>query len=374
MSWDTRPVMDQRLEFVSLARLDGSNRRELCRRFGISPGTGYKWLERHVSGEGCADRSRRPHASPGRSPAAVEAAVLAVRDQHPAWGARKIHAVLSGKLSGLPCASTIHAVLHRHDRIVPPPGGARATGRFERQEPNELWQMDFKGWSRLGNGTALHPLTVIDDHSRYCLCIEALANETGGAVSPVLEQAFRIHGLPLAFYADNGKPWGDSQNMHWSKFGVWLLKLGVELIHSRPYHPQGRGKNERFHRTLKCEVLDLNALHDHQAAQQAFDAWRHIYNHDQPHGGLNHKVPASRYRASSRAMPRKIPEPEYGPDEIVRHVPPSDGHVAFKGRHWNVPAAFCGESLAIRPKAADGHYAIFFASHHIRDIDLTKPK
>lgn len=366
--------MDQRLEFVRLALLDGSNRRELCRRFGISPGTGYKWLERHVSGESCCDRSRRPHTSPAQSPAAVEAAVLEVRERHPAWGARKIHAVLSDKHSDVPCPSTIHAILRRHHRIVPPLGGSRATGRFEREEPNQLWQMDFKGWSRLGNGMALHPLTVIDDHSRYCLCIAALAGETGATVKPALEQVFRIHGLPLALYTDNGKPWGDSQNMQWSRFGIWLLKLGVELIHSRPYHPQGRGKNERFHRSLGDEVLALRPLHDLAEAQRAFDRWRHVYNHERPHGGLDHKIPASRYQVSPRPMPRKLPEPEYAEGDIVRRISSTKGYIAFKGRSWKVPKAFCGETLVIRPKATDGQYTVFFASHPIRDINLTEPK
>ena len=374
MPWNTRSVMDQRLEFVRLALLDGSNRRELCRRFGINPGTGYKWLERHVSGESCCDRSRRPHTSPAQSPAAVEAAVLEVRERHPAWGARKIHAVLLGKHSDVPCPSTIHAILRRHHRIVPPFGGSRATGRFEREDPNQLWQMDFKGWSRLGYGMALHPLTVIDDHSRYCLCIAALAGETGATVKPALEQVFRIHGLPLALYTDNGKPWGDSQNMQWSRFGIWLLKLGVELIHSRPYHPQGRGKNERFHRSLGDEVLAFRPLHDLAEAQRAFDRWRHVYNHERPHGGLDHKTPASRYRVSLRPMPRKLPEPEYGEGDIVRRISSTKGYIAFKGRNWKVPEAFCGETLVIRPKATDGQYGVFFASHPIRHIDLTEPK
>jgi putative transposase len=374
MGWDTRSVMDQRLEFVRVALLEGSNRRELCRRFGISPQTGYKWLERFQAGEvSCADHSRRPHVSPRRSAQALEASVLAVRDQHPAWGARKIHAVLAESGTAMPVPSTVHAILRRHDRIIPPPGGRLATGRFERAAANELWQMDFKGWSRLGNGQALHPLTVVDDHSRFSPCIEALADETGASVKSVLERVFRSHGLPLAFYADNGKPWGDIKNLHWTRFSVWLLKLGIELIHSTPYRPQGRGKNERFHLTLKREVLDLRPLHDHAAAQRAFDAWRHVYNHQRPHDALDLKTPASRYQMSPRPMPHKLPEPDYGDGEIVRQVS-NAGHIAFKGKRWRVPKAFRGERLVIRPTLDDGCFTIFFASHPITKIDLTSSK
>jgi len=121
--------------------------------------------------------------------------------------------------------------------------------------PNLLWQMDFKGWIPLGEGGRCHPLTVVDDHSRYSVCLEACTNEQSSTVQGRLELTFRRYGLPEAFFVDNGAPWGDSSGQHWTRFSVWLLKLGIAVLHSRPYHPQSRGKNERFHRTLKAEVF-----------------------------------------------------------------------------------------------------------------------
>ena len=166
MVWREFSVMDQRLEFVRLCLLEGSNIRELCRRFGISAQTGYKWLDRFDGDKAsCKDRSRRPLSSPWRSSAVVEASILKVRDEHPAWGARKIAAVLAREVDQVvPATSTVHAILARHDRIGLPKGGPDAHMRFERPTPNELWQMDFKGASTLGNGQRLHPLTIIDDH------------------------------------------------------------------------------------------------------------------------------------------------------------------------------------------------------------------
>lgn len=367
--------MQQRQEFVRLAMLEGANRRELCRRFGISPPTAYKWLGRVAAGEtGCSERSRRPHHSPERSAPQVEAAVLAVRDRHPAWGARKIAAVLKRQACEVPAASTIHMILTRHGRIVPPPGGAAAHIRFERDEPNSLWQMDFKGYSRLGNGTRLCPLTVIDDHSRFAVCVAACANETGPTVKARLQQVFRTYGLPQAFFVDNGKPWGDSQPTNWTKFRVWLLKLGIELIHARPYHPQSRGKNERFHRSMDDEVFAMRPLADHAEAQRAFDTWRPVYNFERPHEGIGFATPAQRYRPSSRSMPAKLPDVEYAPSDIVRTISQTKGYVVFKGRNWKVPEAFGGERLAIRPTAKDGIYGVYFASHLIRTIDLNTPK
>lgn len=375
MPWREVSVMEQRREFVRLALMEGSNRRELCRRFGISPPTAYKWLERWSEGEaGLADRSRRPHASPGRTRAELEAALLAVRDAHPAWGARKIARRLTWEGLEPPAVSTVHEILRRSGRIAPdPPSPGKAYGRFERPEPNQLWQMDFKGWVRLADGSPCHPLTIIDDHSRFAPCLEACADQQGATVRGRLERIFRRYGLPDAFFVDNGRPWGDPSGEAWTRFEVWLLKLGIGLVHSRPYHPQGRGKNERFHRTLAAEVFAQQRFSGFDQVQRAFDRWREVYNFERPHEALGQEPPASRYRPSPRAMPDRLPQVSYDEGETVRIVP-AKAYIRFKGRLWRVPKAFVGERLAIRASNADGRYGVFFASHQIADIDLTQPK
>lgn len=375
MPWREVSVMEQRVEFVRLATQEGANRRELCRRFGISPAVGYKWLKRWQDGEReLADRSRRPHASPGRSGPETEAAVLAVRDAHPAWGARKIARCLARDGREPPAVSTVHAILRRHGRIVPAAAPGTGYARFEKEAPNLLWQMDFKGWVRLVKGMRCHPLTIVDDHSRYVPCLRACADQRGETVRAHLEATFRRHGLPLAIFCDNGTPWGEPSGERWTRLGVWLLKLGVDVLHSRPYHPQSRGKNERFHRTLAAEVFALERFGDLEEVQCAFDRWRDVYNHERPHEALGQEVPASRYRPSPRPMPARLREPEYEAGETVRTVMSTKAYVSFKGRRWKVPQAFAGERVAIRPLTTDGHYGVFFASHHIADIDLTNPK
>ena len=374
MPWRKVSIMDQRWEFVQLALQDGANRRELCRRFGIHPDTGYKWLERWTSGEELADRSRRPRSSPKRTEASIEERVLAVRDAHPAWGARKITRWLERDGVACPAHSTVHAILQRHGRVTPPLGGGAAHLRFEMPEPNQLWQMDFKGHMPLAGGGRCHPLTVVDDHSRYNLCLAACANEQHSTVQNRLELTFRRYGLPEAFFVDNGKPWGDSSGQIWTRLGVWLLKLGVTVIHSRPYHPQSRGKNERFHRTLQAEVFALQRFRNLAEVQRAFDAWRTVYNLERPHQALGQEVPVSRFQPSSRAMPDHLPEVEYGEHEIVRTVSTTKAYISFKGRPWRVPQAFQGERVAIRPLNTDDRYGIFFAAHQIATIDLTNNK
>ncbi len=374
MPWRAVSVMDQRREFVRLAMQGAVNRRELCRRFGISPDTGYRWLARHLAGdEELTDRSRRPHNSPLRYPAGTEALVLALRDAHPAWGARKIAWRLAREGTVPPAVSTVHEILRRHGRIKPPIGGAAAYQRFEKEAPNLLWQMDFKGWVRLANQVQCHPLTVVDDHSRFAVCLAACADERGKTVQGQLEITFRRYGLPDAIFVDNGRPWGDAAGSPWTRLGVWLLKLGVDVVHSRPFHPQSRGKNERFHRTLKAEVFTLKRFCDLDAVQRAFDRWRIVYNFDRPHEALDLQVPASRYRPSRRAMPDRLPQIEYDQHEIVRIVPTTKAYVRFNGRSWKVPQAFCGERVAIRPRSTDGLYGVFFGSRQIADIDLYHP-
>ncbi|MEA2969088.1 MAG: hypothetical protein QOE78_2349, partial [Alphaproteobacteria bacterium] len=196
----------------------------------------------------------------------------------------------------------------------------------------------------------------------------------GDTVRNRLELTFRRYGLPEAFFVDNGTPWGDPSGERWTRFAVWLLKLGIAVIHSRPYHPQSRGKNERFHRTLNAEVFALRRFRDLAETQHAFDAWREVYNFERPHEALGQQVPASRYRPSNRSMPDRLPLPEYESHEIVRTVSATKAYVSFSGRLWKVPQAFCGERLAIRPLSDGNRYGVFFAAHQVATLDLTSGK
>lgn len=371
MPWREVLLMDQRKEFIRLFQQPDVNRRELCRRFQISPKTAYKWLARATAGEtGWArDQPRRPHVSPARSSVAIEAAVLEIRDTHPTWGARKIRWRLRHRQKDVPAASTVHAILVRHERVPSPAQPAQYT-RFEHPAPNDVWQMDFKGRFPLGDRQICHPLTTVDDHSRYALCLQACTNEQSETVQQHLERTFRHYGLPNAFLVDNGVPWGTCSEVRWTKLRVWLLKLGIDVIYARPYHPQTKGKNERFHRTLKTEVLSMTTFRTMRDLQKAFDRWRHVYNTERPHQSLDYDVPANRYRPSSRSLPSKLPEPEYEEGTIVRRASQLKANLRFGKQRWRVPEAFRGELLAIRPLAMDGKFGIFFGAHQIKSIDL----
>ena len=365
-------IVSEREEFCRLAGMADANKRELCRRFGISPKTGYKWMGRFRADgdDGLADRSRRPLSSPGRTAEAVETAVLGVRREHPAWGGRKIRRVLQTRgVADVPSTSTITAILRRHALLDGPRAGeARDHIRFEHARPNDLWQMDFKGHFALDEGRC-HALTVLDDHSRYALELGACGNERTETVRGRLEGVFRRYGLPRRMLADNGSPWGSSGGEKHTRLTVWLLDLDVPLSHGRPYHPQTQGKEERFHRSLKAEVLDRDSFADLATAQAAFDRWRKIYNDIRPHEGIGLDTPSSRYTMSSRAMPEVIARPEYEPQAHVRKVC-HNAWLSFKGRKINCSKAFVGRYLALRATNTDGVFDLCYRRHVLLQVDL----
>jgi transposase InsO family protein len=358
-------VLEQREEFVRLARQPDANVSELCRSFAISRKTGYKWLGR----ANCEDLPRRPHTSPNRTAAEIEARVLAVRDRHPAWGARKIAHVLRERERIELAVSTVNSVLRRYGCISAQASQAATPWqRFEHDTPNALWQMDFKGHFATRTQRC-HPLTVLDDHSRFNIVLHALGDERGVSVQPVLQKAFEHYGLPERINADNGPPWGVRGSEAVTQLGVWLMRLGVRLSHSRPLHPQTNGKDERFHRTLKAELLARHEFKDLRDAQTHFARWRDLYNHERPHEALQMHAPISRWRPSSRRMPSKLPTIEYRQGDLVRRVQ-MGGYVSLHGQRWRVGKALSGQPVACRPLAEDGVYAVFYCDQKIIEIDL----
>lgn len=373
MPWKVNTTVSQRKEFVLLAGIDGANVRLLCQRFGISPTTGYKWLDRaeDPSPDRFVDRSRRPHYSPGRTPPEIEQLVLELRQRHPAWGGRKLRRRLQDLGNEtVPSASTITAVLQRHGCIKPEESAARTRYiRFEHPHPNDLWQMDFKGDVPTGTGRC-YPLTVLDDHSRFLLTLEACWGPCTEPTMAALERTFRRYGLPRRMTMDNGSPFAAYQHgRSWhTAFAAWLIRLGIRVSHSRPKHPQTQGKDERLHRSLKVEVLSGRTWTSVEQCQPAFDEWRHIYNIERPHQALGLAVPASRYQPSPRSFPDRLPEIEYPEGEIVRKVQ-KRGQVFFHTDRYWVGKAFEGQPVAIRPTNQDGVYDVYYCHQRVAAID-----
>jgi len=369
MPWKEETVENQRKNFVSEAIREGCNFSELCRRYGITRKTGYKWVERYMSGSGLTNQSTAPHFSPRKSSAETEDLILSVRIAHPSWGARKILRYLSDRgCKALPAPSTTTEILKRNGFVLPEESAAHtAFKRFERDQPNDLWQMDFKGHFAMLCGTRCHPLTMKDDHSRMLLCLDAYENERWPSVKHSLNRVFEEYGLPMSILCDNGPPWGDSHGGY-TLFEVWMMQMDVLPIHGRPMHPQTQGKEERFHRTLNQDVIKRTALKDLVHAQEVFDAYRYEFNHERPHGALNLDVPAKHYRESIRRLPSEIKEPEYNCGVSLRKVN-CKGYISIDRHRYFLGDSLVGKYMELVP-CDDDQLSICYGNFIIAKLDL----
>lgn len=373
MPWKEETTMSQRAAFIEQAKAEGANISALCRAFGISRKTAYKWLKRYREGgeNGLTDRSRRPRRSPKQTEAKIEAQVLAVRQQYPAWGGRKIRKVMQkAGCDALPAASTITSILHRHQQIdLDESQKHKPFKRFEKEHPNELWQMDFKGYFALAAGGYCHPLTVIDDHSRFLVGLRACPNETMDIVQAHLTTIFQRFGLPERMLMDNGSPWGFDLTGRHTLLTAWLMRLGIAISHGRPYHPQTQGKDERLHRTLSTEVIQQHKMATLQESQVVFDDWWHVYNYVRPHEALQLETPADHYVTSPRPFPDILPPVTYEPNDEIRKVD-IVGKIYFHGRKFHISAAFRHQPVALRPAEKDGDFEVFFCKQKVALISL----
>jgi len=369
MPWKERSVMSQRTEFVEAALRENANIRALCRDYGITPRTGYKWIQRYKEqGEaGLYERSRCPKHSPQKSSPEIEEAVLRVRSKHPSWGGRKIRWQLEQDgMQAVPAASTITAILHRHDKIQPEESEKhQALQRFEMEYPNQLWQMDFKGYFEMANGSLCHPLTVLDDHSRFLVGLKACHAERSKTVQFRLESIFEEYGLPERMLMDNGSVW---QGFH-TGLTFWLVRLGIQVVHGRPYHPQTQGKDERLHRTLHEELLHEQQFFNLKDCQEKFDAWQNLYNYERPHQALGMQPPSTRYQPSLRIFTGQFPLIEYLPNDILRKTD-IYGRIQFQAKRFHVGKAFRQSQVALRPTSVDGIFHVFFFKQKIAQISL----
>lgn len=390
MPWKKEETrMELKAEFVQMADQPNTNMSQLCRRYGISRKTGYKWLHRYRSEglDGLAERSRRPKSSPNKTSGPIEALVVQARENDPGWGPRKLRDHLirqanNGKIEArreqIPAASTINQILDRHGLLEASdhPSRQGPWQRFERETPNELWQMDFKGEFQLDSGAWCYPLTIIDDHSRFALATEACPNQRRETVKSHLQAVFSRYGLPEAILCDNGGPWGSPIRFPdgtpcYTRLAVWLIQLGVDVKYSRPNHPQSKGKNERFNGTLKAELLRFEHFSTFEEARRAFSDWRERYNTVRPHEALDMDHPADCYKLSSLAFPTELPPIEYGPDDQTRKVN-AKGIISFQGQSFRVGKAFEGHRVALRASSQCNEFKVYFCNQHIRTITLNQ--
>jgi transposase InsO family protein len=366
--------MDERMRFVVRLK-DGETMASLCREFGISRKTGYKIFERYEECglEGLNDRSRKPYRYANRLPEQIEAAIVAAKREKPSWGARKIRERLLRRLPHevrVPAASTIHAILDRHDLVT---RARRSRTRTEGTplsagaSPNSLWCADYKGEFLLGNRKYCYPLTVTDHASRFLLLCEAMESNKEQWAITAFERLFKERGLPLAMRSDNGVPFASPNGLfNLSKLSVWWLRLGIAIERIRPGHPQQNGRHERMHLTLKREATRPAA--DNIFQQQAkFDAFREEFNGERPHEALGMRFPAEVYTPSCRPY-RGIAEPHY-PLHDRTVVVTNCGRLCLYRKKINLSTSLAGQAVGVR-EVDDGIWLVSFMEYDLGYIDL----
>lgn len=345
MAWRTTNVQEQRMKFVVVASRKERSLTQLCTEFGISRPTGYSWLKRYQAEgiRGMQERSRRPYHSPERTEVALEKRAVELRRERPDWGARKIQHLLREEGIRLP-ASTIHRIFLRHELVRDCDRQPIAVKRFERAQPNQLWQMDFKGPK--GWNQPLGPLSVLDDHSRYALALENTRSTQAQGVQAVLERVFRENGVPEEMLMDHGTPWFNTQGrLGWSQFTVWLMDQDVALHFSGYRHPQTQGKVERFHRSLTAALLRRGTPQEEQR-QSWLDAFRHEYNCMRPHEALQMRTPHQIWHKSLRRYRESAAPWEYPSGSEVKEVD-SIGQFRLNHRRHYISKALAGRQVGL---------------------------
>lgn len=367
MPWECRTVEDQRREFAQAA-MHSSNFSSLCREYGITRRTGRKWVERYQSQQPLTDRSRRPHTTPTRTPEEIELLVLAVRADNPGWGAKTIHNVLTKEgYKNLPCVKTVNNILHRYGCICPEESRKRQPfTRFEKDQCNVMWQTDFKGAFQMSDSNYCYPLTILDDHSRFSLKI-APRLSTANVVIPVFTEVFQEYGMPDSILSDNGAQFAGFKKGY-TQFERWLMDLDILPIHGRIKHPQTQGKIERFHRTMKQELLNHTNIADIQDAQLKFNCWRDKYNNIRPHEALGMKTPSEVYVPSQKQFIKEIKKYEYGGEYHVIKVN-SWGYVRFHKWQVYLSETMKDQYIEFRPSPNGESFIACYRNFKIAEFD-----
>ena len=383
MPWKEESRVDLREQFIKAWLERSHSVADLCRGFGISRKTGYKFIGRfrREGLPGLADRSRRPHHPPAMVSREVADAILAMRRRHPGEGAQKLLERLRRRhpQMALPAASTAHEIIRRNGLVVarrrrrratPAPAGTLTTPG----SPNHVLSVDFKGWFRLGNGQRCHALTVSDNYSRFLLrCVALGDGETRfEQVQAILMACFLEYGLPTVILTDNGPPFASTGLGGLTMLSVWFIRLGIRHERIEPGKPQQNGRHERMHGTLKRAVCRRPA-HDLRAQQAAFDRFRADYNHERPHHALQMRTPAELYTPSPRKMPPWLPDIVYPQHMLVRKAKGS-GQIKLDGHEIRIGAALVGQRLGLRFEDDERHVSVFLDDIVLGTIDLGEPK
>jgi transposase InsO family protein len=374
MGWKETCAMEERVQFVHQWQEDEWNFAELCREFGVSRKTGYKWLKRYQKDgmDGLADQPRARHEHPNAVSVEVERAVLGARSAHPRWGPAKLRAWLQRRQPGVgwPAVSTMGEILRRAGVTVPRKKRLRVPRSpdplIAAHGPNQVWCADYKGYFHCEDGTRCDPLTITDRFSRYLMRCQAVDGLEEKYARLVFEAAFREYGLPQTIRTDNGSPFATVALAGLSELAVWWIQLGIRPERIAPGKPQQNGVHERMHRTL-LEATAQPPERSRARQQRSFDRFRQEFNHERPHEALQMRTPAEVYQHSDRVYPDRLAPVEYGSDRLVRTVG-SCGRIRWSGERIFITKALGNEPIGLEG-VADGLWRLWYSFHPIGWLD-----
>ena len=368
MSWECKTMSDLREEFANVA-LNSANFSAVCRDYCITRKTGYKWLKRYVEGLPMSDRSKAPLHIANKTDPETEKIILDVRADNPGWGAKTIHKVLENSgYDNLPCVKTINNILNRNNCIDPIESEKRVPlSRFAREHSNDMWQTDFKGEFMMKNGKYCFPLDIIDDCTRFAVKI-APFESTANVVIPCFKAAFREYGMPKAVLSDNGAQFAGFRK-GFTQFEKFLMNCDILPIHGRFHHPQTQGKIERFHRSMKNELLNHRTFDNIYDADKALQEWRGKYNSIRPHEALNMMCPADVYVKSKREYKEEIPIYEYSGEYHVIKVN-TWGYVRFAHYQVYISETMINEHIEFRHSDDGNSFFACYRNFKIAEFDV----
>ena len=371
MPWECKTVEEQRREFAEAAK-ETKNFSALCREFGITRKTGYKWVERYKENADLSDKSRKPFTVTNRTPIETEERIVVLRAENPGWGAKKLKEVLERQGHEIPCVKTVNNILNRYGCISAEESRKhQAFTRFEKEHCNEMWQTDFKGEFRMADNNYCYPLNIFDDHSRFVIKI-APALSTANKVIPAFRSAFCEYGMPNSVLSDNGAQFAGFRQGY-TRFEKWLMNHDVLPIHGRIKHPQTQGKIERFHRTMQEELLKHTVMENIDDANNKFQLWREKYNNIRPHEALGMKCPAEVYIPSNRAYSDEVSPYEYGGQFHVIKVN-SWGYARFDKWQVYLSETMINEYIEFRPNPHGDSFIVCYRNFKIAEVDTLSGK
>ena len=367
MPWKDKTVEELRKEFAETAK-ESLNFSALCRKFGISRATGYKWLGRYEDGMPLSDLSRRPHLIANRTAEETVSLILKTRAEHPGWGAKKIRAFLEQRGYGMPCDKTVNNILNRYGCISKEESLKRKPYvRFEKEHCNEMWQTDFKGEFRMLDGNYCFPLDIFDDHSRFVIRIKP-STSTANMVIPTFREAFFEFGMPDSVLSDNGAQFAGFKHGY-TQFEKWLMDHGILPVHGRIKHPQTQGKIERFHRAMKQELLNHYIPKDILDADRILNDWRECYNNERPHEALGMRCPSEVYCPSERTYYDEVKPHEYSGEHHIIKVN-SWGYVRFYRWQIYLSETMIGERIEFRHSEDGKTFVACYRDFEIAEFDV----